>query len=228
MKVPNSFVPKKDLEKEVKRLLDKSSDSDKNSHYKLDNLIIERGEKNELEYFNKNLKLIKALGYKRNLFPWEYFGLLIDYFEQTLPVRYCKLAEDLLNSRAEWFSMAVKRLDDKLFCYANPKNIVWNPKGISYMIKGVLDYNLSLTETFSVKDLPSVTYLGIEKFGDDFIKYFYTRKFKDLPEEIKKEGSMFMIPPDGILWPIGSGNGKESRIAGLTFMASRGVKEINN
>lgn len=68
-------------------------------------------------------------------------------------------------------------------------------------------------------------WVSLKQFNDDFVKFFYTRKFKDLPVEMQKEyASGVYLPPDHELWPIGRGDGRSFNICGyVPERVSRGV-----
>ena len=225
MKVPNSFVPRKNLDEEVKKLLE----CDKKNMHIWSRLVIEDGVKQDTDLFNASLQVLKKAGYERHMFPWEYFGLLVDYYERRLPERYRWLVEDILNSKAEWLSMVVKRTNDKLVCYANPQNLFWDNRNSCYVPDGTLEYDPSLSREFSVEGMKPGEIIPVKEMSDEFIKYIYTMPYDELPKDMKKMNNKFAVPYPDIFLIFGNGyyNKNMAIVSAQKFMAYRGVKEFH-
>lgn len=217
MKIPESFkakVKKEDLEK----LLSRKS-------YTL--IDIEHGVKNEREdclHFDESFEILKDKGYDRHLMPRECFSLLIDYFEERKkdPV----LAGKMLQSYGEWFDMAVQVWKDRLFCYTMPRNIKWDKATYEYFIDGP-DLDFKAVTCFDISGFPNGEFVKLESFSDSFVKFFYGRKFKELPEEIKKSTPKFFLPNPSYacVRPIGRGFGNKFCIGTFSDDASRGIRK---
>jgi len=225
MKIPDIFVPKKDSETKIELL--KEYNPKQMFYYEPNNIIIEPGVKEKWVTFDKSLKRLKKLGYERHLRPWESFGLLIDYLENNLEKKELKdLGRDMLESSGEWLSMAVKTYNNKLVCYIDPENIKFEPENNVYLVGKDIRY--SDKKEFDITGIPLEKWISIEDFDDDFAKFFYTRTFKDLPEDMRKTvaGLEFILPTERYIHPIrrGSGINKFSIVIFGDSCTSRGVK----
>lgn len=229
MKIPKTFIPEKNLEENIRRLSLKKHPIVYNNYKRLK---IERGVKKDDLYFDESLELLRKKGYERHLRPWEHFSLIIDYYEGKLEKGLARLAKNMLEGYGGWFSMAVKREGDSLICYVDPENLEWDNTNNKYVINGKLEY--SDKKELDIRGIPSGIWGGIpsgiwaclEEFDDDFVKYFYTRKFKDLPVEMKKGEIMIHLPSSyGILWPVScSSNSMLDIKTEYTSRASRGAR----
>ncbi len=226
MKVPDIFVPERKLENKIKQFLEQQTP--KNQALKESNpAYIEFGARDQyLYFFDEGLASLKARGYERYPYSWEIFKLIIDYLENTLkdPVtgywsNIHKQVEESLDC-GEWFNMAFERKKDKLICYLDPEGIRWDNNTGGYVTDFVLNYRDK--KEFNVDSLPFGQWVDLKSFDNNFVEYFYTRKFEDLPERIKHEAQVF-LPLDGALWPIGRGRKKTMSISCNSNRAARGI-----
>ncbi|MBU1203830.1 MAG: hypothetical protein KKG60_02050 [Nanoarchaeota archaeon] len=207
------------------------------STYSYKNIEIEPGVKKDFLHYDhpnskkSSLQTLQEAGYQRHPHSQELFSLFIDYFEGTLEQKLIPLAEDILNqSYGEWFNIANQRQGDILTVFENP-NLIWNEKKELYLPK---EDSLTFAgkHEFDIKGIPSQQWVDIERFPEDFVRYFYTRKFKDLPEQIRKGTKEFSkaqvyLQQEGEIWPVGRG-GYNSRfdLGSLSYYyrISRGVR----
>lgn len=207
MRIPKIFVPEKNLEKNVQSLLTKEKHILKESPVLFEDLEIEPNLNGERYNFCHSLSRLKEVGYERHLRPWESFSLIIECLENRLPPDLESFAQELIKSKDEWLSMAIKRKGNTLFCYVDPQNLKQNQNGLRYFTDGMLKYNHSLSKNLSVKNIPSGTWVSLDHFSDEFVKYFYNRKLKSLPKKMREEPykAGVYIPPEGDLWPVSRG-----------------------
>lgn len=200
MKTPKSFIPEKDLKKNIDRLLSEEYYlSKKYSVY--NSLGIEKKiDKNEIFSFDGSLERLKKDNYERHLRPWEYFGFMADYLEGKLKEDLYDLASNMLKEEGEWLSMAMKRTGNNLTCYVDPKNILWDDNEQKYFTKGALEYEYK--EEFDITGIPSWAWASLKQFPDDFIKFLYGRAFESLPKRMQ-ENSQVYLPKKGALGPVG-------------------------
>lgn len=231
MKIPKIFIPKNNLEKNTKKLLYERLTLSKHHDINFDSLEIEPEVKEwypDKKYFitfDKSLKRLRKAGYERHLRPWESLDLLISRLEGKINGALDTIAKNILASKGEWFSMAVEREGKKLICYVDPENIRWSRYEERYIVDGVLNY--SYKEELNIGRIPSQMWTKLKDFDDEFVSLFYNRNFKDLHTEIQEKSSVY-LPPDGVLWPIGRGEGEGIYICGhVDKRLSRGVKQKN-
>lgn len=229
MKIPRIFIPERDLEKNVKKLFFERSTFSKNHEINFDSLEIEPGarigynDKKHYISFDKSLKRLRKAGYKRHLYPWESFELIISHFEGKLNERLDTVTKNILESDGEWFSMAFEKKKDKLICYIDPENLRWNKYEERYVTDETLKYGYK--EELMIGKIPSQTWVDLKEFDDYFVSLFCNRKFKDLPIEMQEKAHIY-LPPDGVLWPVGRGTGTGLYICGhVSERISRGVRE---
>ncbi|MBM3199803.1 hypothetical protein FJZ53_02610 [Candidatus Woesearchaeota archaeon] len=231
MKLPDTFVPEKNLETDIDRLL-----SNKKKFYQpystsLDNLIVSDQLSVETIYFDESLRKIQEAGFERHLLPWESFTIILGYIDGKIKNEFHAAAKDMASSFGctEWLSMAVKRDRDVLVCYANPKNLVWDDSSKIYKPDGILSFDPALSTEISIKGVPSEEWVDLKRLSEDFVKYFYTRKFEELPDEINSNDdyAQIFLPAEGGIWPVGRGaNWLKYSLSTSTCLKriSRGVK----
>lgn len=223
MKVPDLFIPEKILENKVKQFLEQQTPQNQ-APKKSNPVYIEFGAKDQcLYFFDEGLVSLKEKGYERYPYPWEIFKLIIEYFENKIPNIHRRIEIEEALDCGEWFSMAFERKKNKLICYLDPENIRWDNNTGGYVTDFVLNYNDK--KEFNVDNIPSEQWVDLKSFDNNFVEYFYTRKFEGLPERIKHEAKVF-LPPDGTLWPIGRGRKKTMSISCDSNRASRGIFTI--
>ncbi len=229
MKIPKIFVLEKDSENNIKKLLsEKQAVSKRHHEIDFDILEIEPGVRNKYSdrkhytSFDKSVKLLKKEGYKRHLYPWESFELIINHLEGKLDEKLGTIAKDILASEGEWFSMAVKRKGEILTCYLDPENIRLSKYDKQYVVDGALKY--SHKEELAVKIIPSQMWVGLKYFNNYFVSFFCNCNFKDLPAKMQEKSKIY-LPPDDILWPIGGGDWGLDICGYVSERVSRGVRE---
>lgn len=203
MKLPKTFVPEKDLKKKVSQLLSKEYCFSKN-YLVFNDIGIEPQINKTLLTFDKSLERLKKEGYERHLRPWEYFNLVTGRLEGKLPENLDNLAKEMLNGEGEWLSLTMKRRGNKLSCYVDPKNLVWDEKKKEYFTCGNLEYNYK--EEFDIRGVPPRQWICLKQFPDEFIKFMYGRRFEDLPKEMQEGDKKAQIYPpyfNDILYPVG-------------------------
>jgi len=230
MKVPKIFIPEKNLEKSLEKLISKKQAFPEEQHVfeyaSIDGTVKNWYKDKKLKKpFDRGLEILRKAGYERHILPWEYAQIMISHFECKLQGNFASIAENMLDSFGEWFSIAVRRKGDKLYCFIDPENVRWDEYGKKYTIDK--NFNSRCMKILDITGIPSQEWVSLKQFNDDFVKFFYTRKFKDLPVEMQKEyASGVYLPPDHELWPIGRGDGTGLSICGyVSNRASRGVRE---
>jgi len=207
MKLPQVFMPQKDLEKSIEELLVQSKYALKESPVLFEDLDIEPTAEDYRYHFCTSLKRLKEAGYERHLRPWESFDLITEHLENRLPPDLDVFVKIRTGDYDEWLSIALERNRDVLLCFVDPENLKQNKNGLKYFFDGTLRYNYALSKELSVKNIPSGTFVPLDQFSDEFVKYFYNRKFKELPKEMR-EGAYkahVYLPPEGVLWPASRG-----------------------
>ncbi len=117
----------------------------------------------------------------RHAYPNEAFSFLIANLEGRLNSGQKEVADDMLDNYGEWLCECERRRN-KLVVY----------------LDGSADME------FNVKEIPSMQYVGLGKFPEEFVTSIYSRSFEELPEKIKMYAQVF-LPPDGKKWPLGRG-----------------------
>ena len=214
MRIPEVFIPEKDLGNKVKQLLEHEGNNRSDNIYMYSCLkILEIEHKPHGEYayfFDQSLERLRNSGYERHFTPPEIFGLIIKHLEDNLEKNLEGSVKAMLkngHTYGYWLSIAVSREEDKLVCYTNPKNLRKYDQYPDYRHEGsTLLFDDELR--FDVKGIPSKHWTDLRYFNEDFIEFFYSRKFKDLPKIIQ-EGKVYLPPENaispGILWmPINS------------------------
>lgn len=226
MKLPKIFMPEKNLEKNLEKLLSKKRLVHE-EQYVFEHIRLDGGFKNWYrdhnlkKPFDEGLKSLRKEGYERHILTWEYSQIIISHYECKLSEKFDSVVKNIIHSFGEWFSMALRREGNRLYCFVNPENIGWNRYTKTYNTGD--DFNSSYVEILDVTGIPSEEWVNLEHFNDDFVKFFTTRKFKDLPAEMQNG---VYLPPEGMLWPVGRSDGGDFSICGYVHdRVSRGVKE---
>ena len=199
----------------------------------LDNLIIEEksprgGKDKKLFTYDKSLEVLRQRNYQRHLRPDEAFRLLIDTLENPNS-KYKQVSEDMLLSYGEWLSSAMLRKSkDKLTCYTDPENLIWDSS--QYKVQGNLKYSQEKTFTID-KDIPSQSWVDLNKFPNDLVEFLYSRPFDKLPKVMQKgnKRAQLWLPEEGIIRPVGRGYDYYDFCVDACYDggggASRGVRE---
>lgn len=252
MKVPRIFVPENDSDRKLEKFLEEHGpDELKNALIPKDTVITNVMLFDNLEIepnavsgyklsFDESLERLRKAGYERHLRTWEAFSLIINSLEDNLQENLKQTSIELLcnnNGKVrEWLSTAVKREGDRLICYTDPENLLWDDDHY-IILGGKLKY--SSWGEFDITGIPSLKWVDLNNFSNDFIKFFYTREFGKLPWQ-KWQGhynaEVCLPSDDGLVWPvtnnigygrfkIGSydGNPKNTSFNG-DFGISRGVR----
>ena len=234
MKLPDIFVPEKSLEGKVKQLLEHEDNNrlkNINVYSCLKILEIEHKPDGEYAYFfNQSLERLKNLGYERHFMPWEIFGLIINHLEGKLEKSLDRSVIAMLKNGHEygyWLNIAVSKEEDNLICYTNPKNLMKYNQYPDYRPEGnTLHFDEELR--FNVKGIPSEKWVELRCFNEDFVEFFYSREFKDLPKIIQ-EGKVYLpaenVLSPGTLWLPTNSRGQEFNLSLYELDAlSRGVR----
>ena len=181
------------------------------------------GNDKQLFTYDKSLERLQAAGHKRQPRPAEVFSFLIANLEGKLSSAQKAVADDMLNSYGEWLSAAAERHSDTLTVYIDPKGLVWD--GSAYVKQ---NFSFGSKRDFSVAGIPSQRYIDLKKFGPDFVEFMYTRSFAQLPQEMREGGkrAQVYLPPDGLIRPVGRGNGWFGIGGVYGFRASRGCSPV--
>ena len=174
--------------------------------------------------YDNSLQALQQRNFQRHLRPSEAFQILIDNIEQPQS-SYKPLAQDMLASYGEWLSLAIKREQDKLICYLDPENLIWN--GTTYEVQGSLKH--AGEHTFNLnKKIKSETYVDLNQFPPDLQVFLYSRPYDQLPDIMKAghQRAQFYVPPEGIIRPCGRGYsvGNFNLLGDCNSWASRGVR----
>jgi hypothetical protein len=157
----------------------------------------------EAFYFNDSLARLRDAGYQRHPSPSEAFGLIIDGLEGKLGPGEKTVADDMLESYGEWFSMAYERKGDTLVAYLEPEGLVWDSGASSYVKQG---FKFSDKRKFGVAGKASRTLIELSEFDDDFVRFHYGRPFKDLPTVVQEGDQRAQVwLREGGPWPVGRG-----------------------
>lgn len=224
MKIPKIFIPEKDLEANLNKMLSEKPVLLKHHEVDFDKLKIDCEVKTTRYLtFDSSLRTLKKEGYDRHLYPWEVFDLLINRLENKLNQKLGYTAQTILASDGEWLNVAVERKGKKLVCYVNPENLKWNQNLHKYIYDGNLEYDYK--KELSIGDVPSYDWVGLKSFNDEFSIFFYNRELKDMSEEIQKKSAVY-FPGDSVIWPIARGSGHGLYICGyVDHRVCRGVKQ---
>jgi hypothetical protein len=168
-------------------------------------------------FFEESLKRLRKAGYDRHPRPDEAFGLIIDHLEGKLDGDLEKIASNMLATTDNWLNMAIERKGDVLVCYVEPKNIKWfygryivDEEWHKYVVDEDVRSNLKYShkKEFDISGIRSGGWVDLERFSPDFVKYFYTREFDDLPEQMKTgdlKARVFLSRSNNGLYPVSRG-----------------------
>jgi len=191
----------------------------------------------QLMYFDDSQKRLINAGYQRHPFSAEAFALICTYLDdeknktKILDEQQTKTAQDMLTSYGEFFCQAVKTEQNDagkiIRFYELVTALPRNQEDNGYDESG-LKHSGQIKE-FDVSDLKLGNYhyyKNIHQKHNDLIVYTHSRKFDDLPEQIKGNGGIY-LPNPGNKWPAGRGLGDGRFIIDSCYgsWASRGVRE---
>ncbi len=178
--------------------------------------------------FDESLIWLTVGGYDRHPRPAEVYELMARHFEGTLDSILDVVALDMLSGNNEWLSMAVKTVNNLLFCYQDPMGLIWDAGEKWQDGKYVTNrdsFTCSDLMAFDTKDIPLGEKVSLERLPDDFVRFMYGRSFNELPEEMK-DASIYLQGGESI-WPLGTGfghNNDSQHMSAYWFhRASRGV-----
>jgi len=201
MKLPKTFVPDKNLENSLENLVKKKPQEEDI----LKDLVISQRHGEELLY-NTSLNRLKIEGYERHLRPDECFTLIARYLEGNLKEPLRSIAYNIVNvSLLDWLSIAFQRQGGILHCYLDPEGLVWN--GECYAPHPKVQY--SQKKEFDIKGIPSLDWVGLDRFEDGFVRFFYGKSFEELPEEFT-DGiykAQIVIPEENVYYAMARGLG---------------------
>lgn len=209
MKLPKTFVPEKNLEKNVERLLNYVPPNAGSFTYKyitgdkISPLEVESELSEPVFRFDESLLRLRLYGYERHLRPWEYFELVIGHLENSLEEKPdCAVKNILQKNSTCWLSMAIEKKDNTLLCYIDPENLQWDESKMKYIVDGKLKY--TDVGNFSIDNIPVGRWVKSKELGEWFAYLIYHRRFEDLPKEMKEEhdSTYVYIPLDNNVWPV--------------------------
>lgn len=166
--------------------------------------------------FQDSLDSLIKRGYSRHPRPNEAFSLLCAYLEGDLSIK--NIAEDMLNSHGEWFSLAMKYQNNIFHCYIDP---IFEIVDNGYNLK-----NCSIEKVFALSSLDGY-HLSIEEvnaLNPLLVEFLWSRSFDKLPLGICNNAYLY-LSNDEQIWPAGPG-GYDIRyfVDGYYDRASRGVR----
>jgi len=169
----------------------------------------------KLFYFDDSQKRLVNTGYQRHPFSAEAFALICTYLDDEknktnlLNEQQTEIAKDMLTSYGEWFCQAIKTEQN-----SNTKTVKFyelvtalpkNQENNGYDESGLK--HSGQAKEFDISDLELGSchyYKNIHQKHNDLIMYTHSRKFNDLPAEIKEIGGIYLSNP-GNMWPAGRG-----------------------
>lgn len=202
MRIPQIFIPEnKSLESSTNKLLDYNPTKESSVTQDYFNYFdIEPNIKYEWFGFDNSLKRLRKSGYERHLYPGEYFELVTGYMEERLENKLATICERLLATRGDWFSLAVKRENNNLTFYTDPKNLKWDAEACKYVTEDKLEYKIKLE--FDASGLPPDGWVDLKELDDKLVKFLYNRKFEDLPPKMKDYELKIFFINDKSIWPL--------------------------
>lgn len=158
--------------------------------------------KKVLFYYDKSLERIRKNNHcGRHARPQELFSFLIDCFENKVHnFSTLDIMGSITRDAGEWLSCAFERQGKTLVVYIDPEGLIW--KGNKYI--KTLDFKFSDKKEFDIAKIQSKDRVKLSEFTNDFIEYFYTKKFEELPNGIKN--SYIYLPPKNMVWPVARGH----------------------
>ena len=180
------------------------------------------GSNKKLLTYDASLASLRSRGQTRHPRPQEVFGLLIANLENKVTAEQKSIAEDMLNSHSEWFSTALERNKDKLTIYTDPEGLVWNGSTSTYVME---NFTFESKRDFSIAGISSAKLVDLNQFGNDLVEFLYTRKFAQLPQAMREDGSraQLYLPADRRILPAGRGVFNYGSNVNVYYWASRGV-----
>lgn len=185
--------------------------------------------KHFLIFDDSQARLYKAK-FERHPYSAEIHALVCAYMDdqekgtQFLTELQAAAADDATQGAGEHFSQAMKITEQGLLVlYEDVTAITGFPSpnhNDGYLEDG-LKYSGKISK-FDISDLEfdaPAKYSSIYSKHDDLVEYLSSRRFDDLPEEMKEYGQI-RLPKPGGLWPIGGSQFIDKSI----FGASRGVR----
>ena len=174
--------------------------------------------------YDQSLKGLQQRGFERHPSPAEVFGLLADNLENKLTGSLKAVADDMLTSYGEWLDMAVERRGDVLLAYFGVSGLRWETD------KYVKDnFHADREQRFNIKGIPSLQYVDLAQFPDQFTQAVYGRAFAALPPEMREGDTRAQVylPNKGVIRPVGHGYfvNRFNADAGYDVRASRGVRQ---
>ncbi len=157
---------------------------------------------NKLFYFNDSLNRVRSAGFDRHARPQEAFGLIMDCLEEKLVnTSYRNKYTDMISIAGEWFSTAFERQGNILIAYLDPEGLVWNSN--TYVKDS--SFKFVDKQEFDIAGKLSNTWIPLNEFNDDLLQAVYGRKFKDLPQAMRKGNNKahMQLPLDNTAWPVG-------------------------
>lgn len=182
-------------------------------------------------YFDTSLKMLRSRGFERHARPQEVFNVLIERIENPDGANI-DLVTNLSYNVPEWMSLAVRKTGNILECALDPENLVWNEQNKTYEIQGENLQHYGRIKSFDIAksiiesyDIELNKFVPLLYFKNDFVEFFYGRKFNELPLEVQKSGLIYLSSAiEGKWWPVGHQNGYGLN-ADFNLRASRGVRE---
>ena len=180
-------------------------------------------ENKKLFYYDWHEERLKKSGLERAPTPQEISSLVIDCLEGKLSPDLDDIGKDILNSYPEFTCHAMQTDGNYLHIYEFVTGLKWNrnsydvPKSKwcqnkkSFDIKGLKIGKSNYLEDINIKN-------------PDLVEYLYTRKFEQLPKEMKegnKKARIYITENEGV-WPITHG---EFWFDCFNIAASRGVRK---
>ncbi len=161
----------------------------------------------DLLNFNESQNRLVRAGYERHLSFQEQIGLYLLYLENKLPAHLVKIVENMKDHDYEWTNQAYTLCVD-----VNGKQSLFVCQGLTCLDfdgSNYVKHSLKMSESkyfVLCKDLVegANSLKKIQKDNPVLVKFFFTRKFEDLPERIQEKNSIW-IPTPGEIVPIKRG-----------------------
>lgn len=170
--------------------------------------------------FQDSLDDLMQRGYARHQRPNEVFSLLCVYLEGELSVK--NIAQDMLNSYGEWFSLAMRYQNNILHCYIDP-SFEYDRKCMRYNLK-----NYSSERFFSLPYLDKYSFIikEVNVLNPSLVEFLWSRPFDQLPLDIRNNAYLYLLDDEHI-WPVGRSYGSYRygvNCYDFVNWASRGVR----
>lgn len=167
---------------------------------------------NEWLYFDDSQQKLTQAGFERHPLMNEAFALICQYLDdqknetKVLSPELTAVAQDMLSGKGEWFSQAIKTVQD-----GNQKKVVFYELVTAFPRTAKDDgydrermKNSGSVVEFDISDLDVGTYhyhKNLEGKHDDLVQYVTSRPFSKLPEEIQQDGGLY-LPNFSRRWPV--------------------------